>query len=218
MTKHSKPRQTWSPEQEDIVRKHYADTTPQRLEDMLNGVFNSRQIGHKANKIGIRKSQAYRAMHGCAETGLKRRGSVPWNKGLRYIAGGRSPETRFKPGSIPKNRRPVGSVRLNVEGYWEIKIAEGRNKWILLQREIWKQHHGEYPPRGSVIVFRDGNKDNCRDISNLELMTRKQLMARNTVHNLPESLKQVVRLRATLIRKINDKQGKRRKHTALAAV
>lgn len=218
MAKHRNPRQYWTPEQEAIVSEYYANTTPKRLEDMLVGVFNSLQIGHKAKKIGIRKSQAYRDMHGCAETGLKRKGSVPWNKGKHWRAGGDASKHWFKPGSVPKNYRPVGSVRLNVEGYWEIKIAEGRNKWILLQRETWKQHHGEYPPRGSVVIFKDGNKNNCRDANNLELLTRKQLMARNTVHNLPESLKQVVRLRATLIRKINDRQGKRRNPASRDAV
>lgn len=203
MTKHHKPRQYWSPEQEDIVRKHYADTTPQRMEELLNNIFSSRQIGHKAKAMGIRKSQAYREMHGCHETGRKRVGSTPWNKGTTYRAGGRSSLTRFKPGAIPKNIRPVGSTRINVYGYVEIKIAEGNFQWRLLHRENWKKHHGEYPPRGTALVFKDGNKQNCA-IDNLELLTRKQLMARNSIQNYPDEIKEVIHLRATITRKIND--------------
>lgn len=173
------------------------------MEELLNHVFNSKQIGHKAKKIGIRKSQAYREMHGCSETGRRNTGSTPWNKGTSYRAGGRSPLTRFKPGAIPKNIRPVGATRITVDGYVEIKIAEGNFQWRQLHREIWKKHHGEYPPRGTVLAFKDGNKQNCA-IDNLELLTRKQLMARNTIQNYPEEIKEVTHLRAIITRKIND--------------
>lgn len=203
MAKHRKKRQYFTPEQEEIVREHYADTTPQHMEELLDHVFNSIQIGHKAKKLGIRKSQAYREMHGCSETGRRNVGSTPWNKGTTYRAGGRSSLHRFKPGAIPKNRRPVGSTRINVEGYVEIKIAEGNFQWRPLHRENWKKIHGEYPPRGTALTFKDGNKQNC-DIDNLELLTRKQLMARNSIQNYPDEIKEVTHLRAIITRKIND--------------
>lgn len=182
------------------------------MEELLNHVFSSRQIGHKAKAMGIRKSQAYREMHGCSETGRRNVGSTPWNKGTNYRCGGRSSLHRFKPGSVPKNRRPVGSTRINVDGYVEIKIAEGKLQWHELHRENWKKHHGEYPQRGTVLAFKDGNKQNC-DIDNLELLTRKQLMARNTIQNYPEEIKEVIHLRAIITRKINDHK-KRRNGTA----
>lgn len=67
------------------------------------------------------------------------------------------------------------------------------NKWRLLHREVWKQHHGEYPPRGTALIFKDGNRQNC-DINNLELITRKQLMTRNSIHNYPQEIIEVTRL------------------------
>lgn len=138
--------------------------------------------------------------------GCFQKGSIPWNKGMKgYDAGGRARKTRFKPGSVPPNRRPVGSTRLTKEGYIEIKIEEGNRKWRLLHREVWKRHFGEYPAKDMVIVFKDGNRLNT-DISNLELISRRELMDRNTVQNYPEEVKEVVRLRGVLTRKINDRQ------------
>lgn len=184
------------------MRENYADSTPQQMDELLYGVFDSRQIGHKAKKMGIRKSQAYRELHGITEKGRKRSGSEPWNKGTHFRAGGRSQAHRFKPGDVPPNHRPVGTIRINVDGYFEIKTEEGMFKWRLLHREIWKRHHGSYPPRGTALVFRDGNKQNC-NIDNLELLTRKQLMERNTIHQYPKEIKELIRLKATITRRIN---------------
>ena len=214
MSKHTKKRKFWTHEQEQIVRDHYADSSPQQMNKLLNGEFDIRQIAHKAKIIGIRKSAAYKQIYGLSENGQFLPHRDPPNKGKHFRAGGRSAETRFKPGQVPANWKPVGSTRITVDGYLEIKTEEGMHKWRLLHREVWKQHHGKYPPPGTALIFKDGNKLNCRDISNLELVTRKQLMQRNTVHNLPESLKEVVRLRASIIRRINDRQGKRRNSAA----
>lgn len=129
------------------------------------------------------------------------KGQIPWNKGTHFDNG--AVATRFKPGSIPPNHKPVGSIRAcSKDGYLYIKVAEGLYQYKLLHREIWKQHHGEYPPKGSALIFKDGNKKNC-DIENLECLTRKQLMDRNTIHNYPEEIKELTRLRAVITRKIN---------------
>ncbi|WP_396957688.1 HNH endonuclease signature motif containing protein [Nitrosomonas sp.] len=137
--------------------------------------------------------------------GQFQKGLIPWNKGMRGLPSkGRMQDTQFRPGNQPANWKPVGSTRINVEGYVEIKIAEGKNKYRLLHREVWKQHHGSYPPRSHVLIFINGNRQDC-DINNLKLVTRKELMAMNTVHRLPENLKKVIRLKGVLKRKINGK-------------
>lgn len=202
MPKHRNHRKYWMPEQEEIVRKHYADSTHQQMDDLLNGAFDIRQIHHKAKNMGIRKSQAYRELHGIDEKGRKRARATPWNKGTHFRAGGLSNMHRFKLGNIPPNHRLVWSTRINVDGCIEIKIEEGIRKWKLMHHQVWKQHHGSYPPRGTALIFRDGNKQNC-DIDNLELLTRKQLMERNTIHQYPEEIKQLIRLKAKLTRRIN---------------
>ena len=109
------------------------------------------------------------------------KGNVPLNKGKKM-----SPEvyekckgTMFKKGQTPVNRRAVGSERVTVDGYVEIKVAEP-NKWKLKHRVVWEQHNGPLP-RYDAIVFLDGNSLNT-DISNLKHVTRKELLLMNQNH------------------------------------
>lgn len=140
-----------------------------------------------------------------SNSGQFKKGMIPWNKGMKGLPlKGKMKDSQFRPGNQPANWRPVGSTRVNVEGYIEIKVAEGMHQYRLLHREIWKQLNGRYPPKGSALIFIDGNRQNC-DISNLKLVTRKELMLMNTVHRLPENLKEVIRLKGVLKRKINGK-------------
>lgn len=132
------------------------------------------------------------------------KGSVPWNKGIKFEAGGRSVSTRFKKGTRPPNHRPVGSTRVTKDGYLEIKIEKGLHKWRLLHREIWKTHNGSYPKKSEAIVFIDGDKQNC-SIENLKLVSRCDLMKMNSVQNYPENVKEVIRLKSVLRRKLNGK-------------
>lgn len=130
-------------------------------------------------------------------------GQTPWNKGKKgWQAGGRARETQFKKGHKPANHRPVGSTRIDVEGYLYIKAEEGNYKWRLLHHEIWKQHHGSYPPKGYALLFKNHDRSNV-DISNLQLIPRRELMKRNSVHNLPEPIKQVIVIKNWITRKIN---------------
>lgn len=140
-----------------------------------------------------------------SNSGQFKKGMLPWNKGMKGLPSkGKMKDSQFKPGNRPANWRPVGSTRINVEGYVEIKVAEGINQYRLLHREAWKQHHGSYPPKGIALIFINGNKQDC-DIRNLKLVTRKELMLMNTVQRLPENLKEVIRLKGVLRRKINGK-------------
>ena len=83
------------------------------------------------------------------------------------------------------------------------------HKWRLLHRENWKKKHGKYPKNGQAIIFIDGNKLNC-DISNLALITRQELMLKNSVHNLPAPLRQVIQLTGALRRRVNERSKQRR--------
>lgn len=60
-------------------------------------------------------------------------------------------------------------------------------------------------PIGHALVFRDGNKANL-DINNLELITRRELMARNTVHRLPKDVALAVQMLGALRRQINNRE------------
>ena len=74
------------------------------------------------------------------------------------------------------NYRPIGSERINVDGYVEIKIADP-NVWKLKHRVIWEQHYGPIPNH-QPIIFLDRNKSNL-DINNLAMVTNRQLLFLN---------------------------------------
>lgn len=103
-----------------------------------------------------------------------RKGMTPWNKGKKGT-GGWEP-TQFKKGNRPVNYRPVGSERVNVDGYVEIKVADP-NKWRLKHQVIWEQANGSIPP-GRVVIFGDGNRLNT-DKDNLLLVSKGQLATLN---------------------------------------
>ena len=90
-------------------------------------------------------------------------------------------KTSFKKGHKPKNWRPIGSERVDAEGYTLIKVSnEGckHKMWALKHRIVWEQHHKKKIPRGSVIIFADGDKSNL-NIENLICVTRNELKVLN---------------------------------------
>lgn len=168
----------------------------------------------RARNLGIEKTAAYLASpEACAflrggRSAAHRfpRGHVPANKGLRRPgwAPGRMKETQFKKGQCGWNWRPVGSRRL-VDGYLYTKVSDRRGvPWTLNWRPThvlrWERHRGPVPP-GHALTFRNGDRRDVR-LSNLKLISRRELMARNTVHNLPKPLKHAIQLLGALNRKI----------------
>lgn len=115
------------------------------------------------------------------------KGHVPKNKGKKVSSEtyAKCKPTMFKPGNIPKNWRPVGSERLNVDGYVEVKVAEP-NKWKLKHRLIWEQKTGQELNKKDLIIFLDKNKLNF-DIDNLALVTNKELVRLNQMHLINEN-------------------------------
>jgi len=141
-----------------------------------------------------------------ARGGVKTRfqkGRAAWNKGLHFNAGGRSLQTRFKPGQIrgtaARKYRPAGTItvrydrppkRLRVrkrkEGMppWRgkprrwIKVKDTgapRYCWIPYARYLWQQEHGPVPA-GYFVVHKNG--DQMSDvISNLILVDHKKHLA-----------------------------------------
>ena len=102
-------------------------------------------------------------------TGQYQKGNVPYNKGKHPPTVGRMAETQFKPGNKPHTWRPVGSERINVDGYIEVKVKDPKT-WKAKHRLIWEEHNGPVP-KNHVVVFKDGNKLNT-DISNLALVSK----------------------------------------------
>jgi hypothetical protein len=106
--------------------------------------------------------------------GRFKKGNVPVNPFQKGKSA--SEKTQFKKGGKPGNFREVGSTRINADGYTEVKILNP-NIWAQQHILIWEENKGKIPP-GHVLIFADGNKRNL-DISNLLLITRKQLLIMN---------------------------------------
>ena len=111
-------------------------------------------------------------------TGQFTKEHTPWNKGKKGLSiGGK--ETQFKKGHQPINHRKVGSERITVDGYTEIKVAEP-NKWRLKHRVMYEKYHNvELDPK-QLVIFADRDKSNMSK-ENLLLVDNNQLLVLN--HN-----------------------------------
>jgi hypothetical protein len=145
-----------------------------------------------------------------------KKGDAPPNKGRKmaeYMSAAAiraSKKTRFKKHHLPHNTRYDGCVTIRTDnrGVKYKFIRCSKNNWIPLQRYIWEQKKGPIP-KGGKIVFKDKNPMNLK-ISNLKLVTSKQLMKLNSLHNYPKPVAELIQLRGALNRQIN----KRLKQTA----
>ncbi len=126
-------RHVWTEEEVKLLSLRYADTQTAQLAAQL--VVSVDQVYSKAAYLGLKKSQAYLSstsacrlrMGDAVGKGTRfQPGKAPWNKGIAFIAGGRSAETRFKPGnrtgSASKKYQPIGTERISKDGYLERKI------------------------------------------------------------------------------------------------
>lgn len=100
---------------------------------------------------------------------------IPFNKGMKGIAFG-GKETQFKKGNCPHNHKPVGSERISVDGYLEVKIADPKT-WKQKHRIVWEEANGPVP-KGHAVIFADGNKSNL-EMDNLLLVSRRELAVMN---------------------------------------
>ncbi len=168
MRKKITPAHEWTSEQKRFVLDNYQGTTYKDLRKMVNEHFEL--------SLTLHQIKGYMARNGL-QNGLDGRfkpGQEPYNKGKKGV-GGWEP-TQFKKGNTPANYRPVGSERVNVDGYVEVKVKDP-NKWRLKHRVVWGEHNGPIP-RGHAVIFGDGDRSNF-DLDNLILVTRNQLLRLN---------------------------------------
>jgi hypothetical protein len=132
-------------------------------------------------------------------------GNVPMNKGkgMSEQIRNKVKHTWFPKGLLPHNTKEDGLIvrRVDNSGRPYMYIREKVGKWELYHRHLWRKHFGEIP-KGLIVAFKDGNSENCV-IDNLELVDRKTNMLRNTIHNLPEDIRNTKLLIGSLNRKIN---------------
>lgn len=162
----------------------YTDDMRRFIKDNYKGISNVELTERFNNKFGTKVSlgqmKSYKGNHGLNSglTGRFKKGQKPHNKGKKMSEEvyEKVKHTMFQKGNIPQNHRQVGSERVNVDGYIEVKIQEP-NKWELKHRIVWERANGVIP-KGTGVIFLDGNKLNC-SIDNLRCVTRAELLYLN---------------------------------------
>lgn len=188
----------WSPEDLAALAKIYPDTDNKTLARIYRRSEHS--IKNQAILYGWKKSEAHMAK----KPGCFKAGSSPWNKGTNYSAPG-TERTRFKKGHVPSSWKPIGTERVTKDGYLQRKLTDTGNAtrdWVAVSHIEWEKYHGRPVPKGHAVVFRDEDSRNFA-CENLELISRADLMRRNSYLHLPPELAQIVQLRGALTAKIN---------------
>jgi hypothetical protein len=124
------------------------------------------------------------------------------SRGVRRDKETRANECSARAKRIKNLRYAIGDERTESKGYVLRKVGPGR--WQAAHTFLWTQHHGPVP-EGYQVQFRNGNKTDIR-IENLELISYAENMNRNSVHNYPSPIPELVQLRSVLQRKINQKR------------
>lgn len=209
-------RRFWTPDEDAVLLWLYPNMKTEHLAPYFDR--SVRSLYQRATLLGVKKSAEWRGSdEACllkrqSEVGEPYRfkpGHIPVNKGLRRPgwAPGRMAETQFKKGQMAgaalRKWKPVGTKRVSKDGYLEVKFRErdGRyGNWRGVHTMLWEEKHGPVP-KGYALAFKDGDKTHIR-LSNLELISRAELMRRNSVHNLPQELQVVIQLTGALKRKV----------------
>ncbi len=187
-------------EQYDFIRTKYPSMS---LID-LTAAFNNRFSCGKTE----RQLRTFVRNHGLksGRSGRFEKGQDAWNKGVKGYMGANV--TSFKKGNVPKNRKPLGSERIDAkDGYIMVKIAEADpytgfpTRYKAKHVVVWERAHGGKVPAGKIVFFLDGDKTNCTP-ENLELISRAEAirLVQYGYYDLPGELRpamlSLVRLQA----------------------
>ena len=184
-----------------------------KLERSVSSVYTRAwQLGLRCPKSRLVEAGKKVAAYPSAIANRFRKGHAPANKGRKMSSDTylRVARTMFRKGHMPTNHREVGSERINIYGYIEVKVAEP-NVWRQKHRLVWEQEHGPIP-EGYNIQFRNGDRQDLR-ICNLYLISRAdQMRNENSLSaRYPEELQNAIRARGALKRQISLHNKKLRK-------
>lgn len=165
-------RHTWTHEQKEFLREHYPSNSQRDLLVLFNQHFQL--------DINLKQLKSCLTNHNITSgrTGYFEIGSTPANKGKKFP--GQINKTSFKKGNTPKNYKPVGTERIDRDGYVLIKVSDSgtwHERWRHKHKVVWEKASGPIP-KGHVLIFLDQNKLNI-SLENLQLITRAQLARMN---------------------------------------
>jgi hypothetical protein len=205
-------RNFWTEQEIKFLTDNYPDIKTADIAAIMNRPIGG--VNGKAYDLGLKKS--FKHMKALLEIEAKKlaeagkqyqfkKGQVTHNKGQKMPKElyEKVKRTMFKPGHKPGNIKKVGAERIDYEGYTYVKLADA--DWVLKHRHIWEQVNGPVLAN-HVVIFKDNNMHNF-DINNLQMISKKENMLRNTIHQYPEQIQELIKLKNKLKKKINEKQN-----------
>ncbi len=202
----TKPQGLLTIEQAEFVIRNVKGLSNLQLTNLVNETFDL--------NLTTRQMKTWKKNHGLSSGLRGSEGKSPPNKGTKglYNVGGN--RTSFKKGQRSLNYKPVGTERIDRDGYTLIKVSdEGpwHKRWRHKHKVVWEEKYGPIP-KGHVILFADQNKRNI-DLDNLILIKQSQLSVLNRkglLHNDAELTKTGI-IMADIYRKISERKrsGKR---------
>jgi hypothetical protein len=213
-------RRRWTEEEVDWLRLCYPHMHTSKVASVVGRTIE--QCYQKAAGLGLVKTPEYLASDDACRVSASRRtpamqatqfkpGQTSWNKGKKGLTGTQENcrATQFKPGQMPRNWVPIGSHRVNGDGYLDRKVSDDRGgprDWVAVHRLVWMEANGPVPD-GHVVVFKPGRRTNVLEqitADAVELVSRVELMKRNTVHaRYPKEVVQLVQLKGAIKRQVN---------------
>lgn len=118
-------------------------------------------------------------------------GQKPWNAGRKIESRGRSAETQFRKGARPHTWQPIGHEVLRCGVWWRKVTDEGHHTkhYKSVPRMLWEAQHGPIPS-GHVVVMRAAVGSAAEiTLDHIELISRTELIRRNSIHRYPEELR-----------------------------
>lgn len=213
-------RSPFTPAISAAIEKQYPHTRTEDLAQQLG--LSVERIQAYASKHGWNKAPEFltdagkaraadpaHPMHG---SGFKK-GLVPWNTGHKGMqVHPNAVATQFKKGTVPYTWKPIGSYRVNSDGYLDRKVSDtgdGPRDWRSVHRLVWIEAHGPVPP-GHVVRFRAGMKTTdplLLTVDRVECISLQEHARRNAWHaNWPPELRKLKGAQIALTRAINRKQ------------
>ena len=189
----------WTKQDIDYLKAHYP-TTP--IGEMSKHLGRTTQaISTKASALNLKRPIEFIKKQLSAGSKYRfKKGNSPHNKGKKWSEYMDESEvqkaltTCYKKGHLPSNTKEDGAIttRRDKSGRYYKYIRVSVGKWIPYHVYLWEQNYGKIP-KGHAVVFKDNNSLNC-ELTNLECISRTELMNRNTIHRYPIELKRTIKL------------------------
>lgn len=214
----------WSQSEDDTLRQLWPnnpDTT------VMAALGRSQSNVHvRAKRLGLKRSpefladQKARAMHRIytdpvMSARIFKPGLAPWNAGLKgYQPGGRSAETRFRPGNKPASTLPIGAHRIvsnkqsgpQLERKMTDTPGPSHKRWVPVARLVWEAAHGPVPP-GHIVVFKTPSLRTVVleqiTLDKLDCITRAEHAKRNHPREKCPELGELIQLKGAITRQVN---------------